>query len=458
MPDPQERLHKNESKPGDTRTRFQIDRDRVLYSSALRRLGEVTQVVSASEGHVFHNRLTHSLKVAQIARRIAERLIAARPELPRKVVLDPDAAEAAALAHDLGHPPFGHAAEEELNECLTTEPFGNQESDGFEGNAQSFRIVTRLAGHGPVLDGYDGLDLCRATLDGILKYPYYKREGPDPDKSLRKYGAYRSDHESFEHARPERGNTSCCLVASIMNHADDVTYSVHDLDDFFRAGLVPLEVIHHDGPLTYEIEEFKKGGKVALDIIERGETELRKWVQKIAPRDPFLGTRLQRRALRRMSSDLIDEFVSTPKLVVDEQKGTAELAVPEMIMLKMRFLQSLVWRYVITSPRLATQQFGQRRIVRELFSAYANAIWNISEDKPWKGDLADRKMSIVPVAFRDLAEETRVAATGLKKVGRMQAIGRLAADIVSSLTEQQALVLHRRMTGVDPGRIAIVDA
>ena len=125
----------------DYRLPAQIDRDRVQYASAFARLAEVTQVVSADKGYVFHNRLTHSLKVAQLARRLAEKLKAEQPNAVRKLGgLDPDVAEAAALAHDLGHPPFGHLAEEALDELCREHGL----TDGFEGNAQSFRIVTNI--------------------------------------------------------------------------------------------------------------------------------------------------------------------------------------------------------------------------------------------------------------------------------------------------------------------------
>jgi len=163
------RFHENPSPDGgDLRTRAQRDRDRILYSSALRRLAEVTQVVSPGSGYVFHNRLTHTLQVAQVGRRLAERLLKLHPkEVAASEGVDPDVVEAACLAHDLGHPPFGHIAEEVLNEVA-------EKAGGFEGNAQSFRIVTKLAFRSPK---YVGLDLSRATLSAILKYPCFRGKG-----------------------------------------------------------------------------------------------------------------------------------------------------------------------------------------------------------------------------------------------------------------------------------------
>ena len=227
-----------QSKPGDQRKSFQIDRDRILYSSAFRRLAQVTQVVTAQEGHVFHNRLTHSLKVAQVARRLAERLIEEQTNIAGKIGgIDPDVVEAAALAHDLGHPPFGHTAEEELDECATSHGL----IDGFEGNAQSFRILTRLAIHRV---DYFGLNLTRATLNAVLKYPWL-RDSDRQSKKWRKYSVYQLDKEAFKFVRPEF-STRQTIEASIMDFADDITYSVHDLEDFYLAGLIPLELLATD--------------------------------------------------------------------------------------------------------------------------------------------------------------------------------------------------------------------
>lgn len=143
MPERIDRRH-NDRKKGDQRAAAQRDRDRILYTAAFQRLAGVTQVVGPLEGHVFHNRLTHTLEVAQIARRLAEKLAKENRALAEELGgLDPDVVEAAALAHDLGHPPFGHVAEKELDALARS----HGAAEGFEGNAQSFRIVTRLAAH-----------------------------------------------------------------------------------------------------------------------------------------------------------------------------------------------------------------------------------------------------------------------------------------------------------------------
>jgi dGTPase len=229
-----ERLHIN--KPpgrGDYRTPAQRDRDRLLYSSAFRRLAEVTQVVSPTAGYVFHNRLTHSQQVAQVGRRLAEKLNQAYSAELRQCedAIDPDVVEAAGLAHDLGHPPFGHIAEDELNEL-------SKEVGGFEGNAQSFRIITKLALHSA---NHRGLDLTRATLAAVLKYPWFR--GGNENKP-NKWGAYESETRDFNFANALLRNPRVRTIeADLMDWADDVTYSVHDLEDFYRAGRMPLHFL-----------------------------------------------------------------------------------------------------------------------------------------------------------------------------------------------------------------------
>jgi dGTPase len=239
----------------DQRSPGPRDRDRVLYTSALRRLASVTQVVSPSEGHIFHNRLTHTLEVAQIARRLAEKFVSESPELATVLGgIDADVVEAAALAHDLGHPPFGHVAEEELDRCARDRHL----EDGFEGNAQSFRILVHGAAH---REGYRGLNLTRATLNAVLKYPWV-RDVHDPrvaNKRFRKFGSYFADQNWLTFAREGFAGDGQSIEAEIMEYADDIGYSVHDLDDFFRAGLIPLGLV---AAVTSSMRWWKTGNRM----------------------------------------------------------------------------------------------------------------------------------------------------------------------------------------------------
>ncbi|MGB9363646.1 MAG: dNTP triphosphohydrolase, partial [Candidatus Sulfotelmatobacter sp.] len=313
-----ERLHdKNPRTDGDDRTPAQRDRDRILYSSSFRRLAEVTQVVSASSGYVFHNRLTHSLQVAQVGRRLAEKLCKKYPALTTDLIC-PDVVEAACLAHDLGHPPFGHVAEHRLNELAKA--YG-----GFEGNAQSFRIVSSLASRSR---SYAGLDLTAATLAAILKYPWLK--GDNPGK-LNKWGAYASESRSFRHAAQLfLSINKPTIEAELMDWADDVTYSVHDLEDFYRAGRLPLHLLAHRDPREREsfFENVFERRKDDPDFSARQDlkeafTDIMLWTFSVP--GAYDGSSLHRAALRTFTGILIGRYINAATL--DAQGDSVSLTI-----------------------------------------------------------------------------------------------------------------------------------
>jgi len=357
---------------GDDRTgdEAQRDRDRILYSSALRRLAVVTQVVSPSGSQVFHNRLTHSLKVAQVGRALAARLQqVGPPDLVEEVgKLDLTVVEAAALAHDLGHPPFGHLAEDEL--CSLLEAAGVE--DGYEGNAQSFRIVTQLSVHTP---DRKGLNLSKASLHAILKYPWLRGTS---GKRHMKYGVYEGERIIFEAVRPPgvASGAPRSAEASLMDWADDVAYSVHDMEDFYRAGLIPFHRLAHPGR---EQDMFLEGAVARLrdkgwESDRYSDEDLRSAFTKLIISSPivdaYTGTHRQRAGLRTFTSKLTSRFIQAVSLMKPQPGAEDFLAIDPVRRMEVAMLKELTWGYVIMNAALTTQQVGQRRVIRELFTIY----------------------------------------------------------------------------------------
>lgn len=428
----------------DYRSPAKHDRDRIVYCSAFSRLAYVTQVTAPESGHTFHNRLSHSLKVAQVGRRNAERLleIATAGEITgqaRETVLsvDPDSVEACCLAHDLGHPPFGHIAETVLKE------HGGayiQDDGVFEGNAQSFRIVTRLAQRA----SGSGLRLTRRTLDGILKYPWHWWDVDPLDRAIRerKWGYYKDDAAAYEFARryssgedrrDQRPELS--LEALIMEWADDLTYAVHDVDDFFRAGLIPLDRLGGEAN-----DEFKRLVELLEDAQaaepkgwSRSPQEIAQTVAQVAgsayaPAGGYRHTRDHRRLMRRFGSGLITRYIGAFRVEDDPRAKKIRVRVEKPIVEEVEALKMLVRVYVIRRPGLAVVQHCQQRIVNELFEAY------------FKASNSSR------------AGDRRIFPPGVKRVldegpNDPAYRARVVVDLIAGLTERNAVELHRRLYG-----------
>lgn len=429
------------SAQGDSRSPGQRDRDRVLYSDQFRRLAGVTQVVGAAEGAVFHNRLTHSLKVAQVARRLAEHLCRKHgADAALASALDPDVTEAAALAHDIGHPPFGHVAEQELDQLAQRSGL----TDGFEGNAQSFRVVARLSTHNT--DAAVGLDLTRATLRAVVKYPWLRSRDangkPTDDKHGEKFAAYDDDEDALEFAigEPlERGPHLKSVEAQVMDLADSITYSVHDFEDFYRAGMIPLERIVRNPTYYREFlkrwEKARPGSASAKHFrdVEHGQAMRECLELCIADEvDCGCGSRDEQRLLESFRSHMITRIVGGVRVSRTDQGPSIEL--DPGYEHELRFLQRLVWQFVIQSPRLATQQCGQRAIVGRLFERMRTAALT-------------RSIDLVPARFQWLAD------VGDQR-DKQLAAARFAVDVVASLAEAEAILLDRRLLGVDVGSVA----
>jgi dGTPase len=456
-----QRLHPRTAARDDDRDAFQRDRDRVLYSTYFRRLAGITQVVHAGEGHVFHNRMTHSIKVAQVARRLAEYIVEASDpdELSAIGGLNPDVAETAGLCHDIGHPPFGHAAEYELQDQFEERNI----SDGFEGNAQSFRIITKLA-----LRDLEspGLNLSAASLCAILKYPW-ARAVQKHEKANKKFGFYESEAKEFAHARSflPVGDRRQSLEANVMDWSDDISYAVHDVDDAYRAGLVPLDRLVQDeeererfvawyaeseirsGREKFDTEpkrnDFEKSERAALPQTKKQmHATLLEFVDIVhAPRRPFRGTREDIAHLHHYSSTLLTRYLTIDEehLQLNSSDTGDRLIVPKTLRAQVNMLKKVMVFYVYESPALVAQQVGQRAIIKELFARlYEGA-----------KEGAGHGAGLIPEPFLETLREIHSD----KPPTFERDCARLAADIICSLTEQQAVDFYRRLTGHFAGTI-----
>lgn len=446
------RRHVAEGPDRSPRSPFERDRDRVLYSAAFRRLAGVTQVVHAGEGHVFHNRLTHSLKVAQVGRRLTEYLLSCEDEeVSNAIGLDPDAVETACLAHDIGHPPFGHIAEYALNELVE-----DQGGDGFEGNAQSFRVVAELA----VRREPFGLNLTRASLNALLKYPWMRAQG---GKESRKWGCFYDDRAAFQFARGAAVDARKSAEAELMDWSDDVAYSVHDLDDFYRAGLLPLDQLLRGG---VERDRFlgatkRRWQEIAKQLHPNGnhafESEagaffdvLGRSVVTADLQRPFDGGRRQEEHLDNWTSFLLSRYLngfSPDTRPLRLNPGAADdpaarfVSIDKTIRWEVDLLKAMTQHYMWYHPALLGQQEGQRRLVRVLFEVFHEAT----------GDL--ERAGIFPAALGERLAEAITRGSGETNDDVERRKARLAADAIAGLTEAQAIALYHRVTGHSPGTI-----
>ncbi len=409
---------------GDERSPFEKDRDRILYSSNFQRLARVTQVVSPDDRFLTHNRLTHSLEVSQIGQELANSLLRRNDQcdlIADAGGIDPMVVAVAALAHDLGHPPFGHVAERELDRLLVAAGL----EDGYEGNAQSFRIVTKLGVRYPEIPG---LNLTRAVLNALLKYPWQRGENPARPA---KWGAYRSETEDFLWARELAAGkpNQRCLEADLMDWADDVAYAVHDMSDFYRAGLIPLDRLAND---EGERDRFMAAEAQRLNIAPADQEEQRQILDGMAqwfPGDgPFAGTRLDRAGLSSFTSSLIGRYISAVSVMRDEE-GVPTVSIDPVKQREVQLLNGLTWYYVINSPALMSQRFGQRSLIRTLFGTLREAA------------ASSQDVHIFPAFYREMLEAAESDDERL----------RVVADYIASMSEGQVIEIHQRLNGQSLG-------
>lgn len=336
----------------DGREDFDRDRARVLHSAALRRLADKTQVVGPGSGDTPRTRLTHSLEVAQIARGIGKTLGA-----------DPDLADLAGLSHDIGHPPYGHNGERALNEAAAS-------IGGFEGNAQTLRILARLEPKTLGADGTSyGLNLTRAALDAACKYPW----GPTASDGTRrrKYSAYASDLPILEWIREGAPEGRQCLEAQIMDWSDDVAYSVHDVEDGMLSGRITLGVLWDLVELaTLADKGARHFGGTPEELLSAAD-RLRE-MPVIARAADFGNSLTDLVALKSMTSELVSRFVTAVVTATREDYGeaplgrySADLIIPAEVKAEVTLLKSIAVLYVMDEKlHLAEQDRQRERIFR----------------------------------------------------------------------------------------------
>ncbi len=385
--DPWASLGRFQDEPASrTRSVFQRDRDRVIHCAAFRRLKHKTQVFVYHEGDHYRTRLTHSLEVAQITR-----------SLSRTLGLNEDLAEAIALAHDLGHTPFGHAGEDALDRCMTR--FG-----GFDHNAQSFRLVTKLEGR---YASFQGLNLTVETLEGLVKH-----NGPLKDKNGRAVGSLKTSGlpyaiRDFERIDELRLDTFAPAEAQVAALSDDIAYNAHDIDDGLRANLFNMLDIA-DVPLV---------GKALSDVVRR-YPDLEK---------SRMAFETVRRVITSMADDLLKE---TGRRIKQCQPASVdnvrESPVPMVSFSDDMNAQSLLLKQFLAEHMyhtdIVTEKMNRaKRVVRDLFDVY-------STDN-----------SALPVSWRSEAL-TDVSDGSMRRV----------CDFIAGMTDRYALDEHRRLFDLDP--------
>ncbi|MDP3736123.1 MAG: deoxyguanosinetriphosphate triphosphohydrolase [Hyphomonadaceae bacterium] len=374
------RLHRES--PSATRTEFQRDRDRIIHADAFRRLKQKTQVFVAHEGDHYRTRLTHSLEVSQIARTAA-----------RVLGLDEDLAETLSLAHDIGHPPFGHAGETALNMCMRL-------YDGFDHNAQALRVLTKLEHRYPK---FDGLNLTWETLEGVIKH-----NGPlvDARRTIDKLPAAFRDYEALQSLELD---TFAGPEAQVAALADDIAYNNHDIQDGLRAGLFEID----------ELMEIPLAGDVFREVM----AEFPK-----LERDRLISESV-RRLIGLWIRDLIAEFQR--RAAKDQPQSAEEVralkhplgAFSEENAERQKPLKTFLFERMYRHEKVNRMMSQARRVVRELFDLY------LSEPE------------VLPSPWRERA--TSAAKDTSKRA-------RVVCDYIAGMTDTYAIDEHRRLFNLEP--------
>jgi dGTPase len=351
------------------------DRDRIIHSGALRRLQRKSQIVGVQSNDFFRTRLTHTFECAQIGRALAKRAVNTDVTELESIVADPshlpDLIEAACLAHDLGHPPFGHNGEQALQARMK-----ERAGRSFEGNAQSMRIVTRLEPKAFEHDERLGLDLCATTLRAIVKYPRTERN-PLLSGGYQKFCFYddEDERELIKWLYPESNvrtgvlADSPTLAARMLEAADDIAYAAHDFEDGVWAGMIPLWQLHAGvgdarGRLCRRLNRPDK--TVTPQEVDKGLEKLlapvkdEPWLQH-----PFDKSWESRALLKKFCATLIGA------LIEEVTPGSAfPVELPKETEDRIALLKAMAWEWMIADPSQETIRYGQRRLVEKLFEGF----------------------------------------------------------------------------------------
>ena len=385
------------------RSPFARDRARVLHSKSFRRLAGKTQVVAPDDEGVPRTRLTHSLEVAQIAREVGAQL-----------GCDPDLVDLAGLAHDIGHPPFGHNGESALDRIAAA-------IGGFEANAQNLRLLTRLEGKVLGADGAaHGLNLTRAALDAVIKYPWPRPAGGG------KFGVYADEQRVFDWVRAPDAGRRRCLEAQVMDWADDVAYSVHDVEDGVASGRIDLTRLA-------DPDERDAVCAAAHPYTDESVADLRTVLDDLLALPAVAGSLghppgpAADAAVKSMTSELTGRFTAGAIAATRADAGDgpllryrADLRVPRLLRAEVAVLKAVAGRYVMSDPGRIRIQQREQQVLTELVTA-----------------TADRGVDALdPLFAADFGKSADDAA-------RL----RIVLDQVSLLTDAQAVARHQRLVG-----------
>ena len=400
-------------RPEDYRSPFQVDRDRILYTSAFRRLQSKTQVFMSGEYDFYRTRLTHSLEVAQIGRSICSRLKKTSNLLRDDYFIDPDLVEAACLSHDIGHPPFGHAGERVLHDLM-------KDHGGFEGNAQTLRLLTET------IYGRSGMDPTRGFLDATLKYKTLLCESPDApnhfvydsQKQFLEFG-FGSDQFAAELSPGKERNGFKSIECQIMDWADDTAYSLNDIVDGVNAGFINLEWLGRWAEANDLSSDDQRHIDELCDAIRRQRLE------------PLMGIKIGKFIAAANIVDAPGNFMSSQTARYRYNVQVHQDAEAESKLYK-RISLDLVFR----APQLQQLDHKAARVLGDLFQIFVdNYLGN-----------RKRPLGLLP----PVTEAELKAADGDEYISR-----RIICDTIAKMTDRFAIRTYRRL--IDPEFGSIVD-